>query len=85
MFHIFDILPVAAFREGRWNTPLSKRVEILESIRPVVAEMPNVELLPHLMVDLDTAEGRDQFRRYAEDQVAAGFEGIMIKNIYAQY
>lgn len=85
VFHIFDILPVAAFREGRWNTPLSKRVEILESIRPVVAEMPNVELLPHLMVDLDTAEGRDQFRRYAEDQVAAGFEGIMIKNLDAPY
>jgi DNA ligase-1 len=47
--------------------------------------MPNVELLPHIMVDLDTAAGRDQLQRYAKDQVNAGFEGIMIKNVDAPY
>mgnify|MGYP003350225286 FL=1 len=47
--------------------------------------MPNVELLPHIMVDLDTAAGKDQLERYAKDQVNAGFEGIMIKDMGAPY
>jgi DNA ligase-1 len=37
------------------------------------------------MVDLDTAEGKDQLMRYAKDQVNAGFEGIMIKDVGAPY
>jgi DNA ligase-1 len=47
--------------------------------------MPNVELLPHLMVDLDTGEGREVMDRYAKDQVNAGFEGIMIKEMQSPY
>jgi len=85
VFHIFDIIPIEDFRRGHWNTQLSKRIKILESIRSVVETMPNVELLPHIMVDLDTAAGRDQLERYAKDQVNAGFEGIMIKDVNAPY
>jgi len=58
---------------------------MLEYMRPVIDVLPNVELLPHIMVDLDTAEGKDQLMRYAKDQVNAGFEGIMIKNMGAPY
>jgi DNA ligase-1 len=47
--------------------------------------MPGLELLPHIMVDLDTAAGRDQLDRYAKDNVNAGFEGIMIKEMEAPY
>jgi DNA ligase-1 len=85
VFNVFDIIPLAAFREGHWNAQLSKRIKILESLRSVVDTMPNVELLPHLLVDLDTSEGRDQLDRYAADQVEAGFEGIMIKDLDAPY
>jgi len=85
VFNVFDILPLAAFREGHWNAQLSKRINILEDMRPIIDSMPNVELLPHLMVDLDTAAGKDQLERYAKDQVNAGFEGIMIKNLDAPY
>jgi len=85
VFNVFDIIPLTAFREGHWNAQLSKRIKILESLRSVVDGMPNVELLPHLLVDLDTSEGRDQLDRYAADQVEAGFEGIMIKDLGAPY
>jgi len=85
VFNVFDIIPLAAFREGHWNAQLNKRIRILEDIRSVIDEMPNVELLPHIMVDLDTAAGKDQLERYAKDQVNAGFEGIMIKNVEAPY
>jgi DNA ligase-1 len=85
VFNVFDILPLASFREGHWNAQLSKRISILEDMRSIIDTMPNVELLPHIMVDLDTAAGKDQLERYAKDQVNAGFEGIMIKNLDAPY
>jgi DNA ligase-1 len=85
VFNIFDIIPLSDFREGHWNAQLRKRINILEHIRHVVDTMPNVELLPHIMVDLDTAAGKDQLERYAKDQVNAGFEGIMIKELEAPY
>lgn len=85
VFNIFDIIPMNSFREGHWNAQLNKRIEILEAIRPVIDTLPNVELLPHIMVDLDTAAGKNQLERYAKDQVNAGFEGIMIKDVDAPY
>ena len=85
VFNIFDIIPLADFRAGHWNAQLEKRIKILENIRHVIDDMPNVELLPHIMVDLDTAAGKDQLERYAKDNVNAGFEGIMIKEMSAPY
>lgn len=85
VFNVFDIIPLADFRRGHWNAQLKKRIAILDAMRPVIDEMVNVELLPHIMVDLDTAAGRDQLDRYAKDNVNAGFEGIMIKDMEAPY
>ena len=85
VFNIFDIIPLQDFRRGHWNAQLHKRVSYLERLRGIIDEMPNVELLPHIMVDLDTAEGRDVLHRYAKDQVNAGFEGIMIKDVNSPY
>lgn len=85
VFNVFDIIPLEDFRRGYWNTQLSKRIKILENVRHVIDDMSNVELLPHIMVDLDTAEGRDVLHRYAKDQVSQGFEGIMIKDIDSPY
>ena len=87
VFTIFDIIPLQDFRRGHWNAQLRKRIALLDAIRPVVDynNMPNVELLPHIMVDLDTAAGKDQLERYAKDNVNAGFEGIMIKELEAPY
>jgi DNA ligase-1 len=85
VFNIFDIIPIDDFRRGYWNAQLEKRIEMLEYMRPVIDVLPNVELLPHIIVDLDTAEGKDQLMRYAKDQVNAGFEGIMIKDVGAPY
>jgi DNA ligase-1 len=85
VFNIFDVIPLQDFRRGHWNAQLKKRIALLEAIRPVINEMPNVELLPHITVDLDTFEGKSQLERYAKDNVNAGFEGIMIKDLDAPY
>jgi DNA ligase 1 len=85
VFHVFDILPIADFKRGYWNAQLSKRIALLEAMQTAFEKMPNAELLPHLMVDLDTAEGKSQIDRYAKDMVNAGFEGIMVKAVDAPY
>jgi len=85
VFNVFDIIPIEDFRRGFWNAKLSQRIETLEGMRPIIDQMPNVELLPHIMVDLDTAAGVDQFHRYCKDMVNDGFEGVMIKDVGAPY
>lgn len=85
VFHIFDILPISDFSRGHWNAQLSKRINLLHAMKPAIDKMPNVELLPHLQVDLDDHEGRSQFERYCRDMVAAGYEGVMIKDLDAPY
>jgi DNA ligase-1 len=85
VFHIFDVLPIEDFLRGHWNAQLSKRLAILEKMQPTVDQMPNVELLPHIQVDLDTEEGEQALHKYAQDMVDAGYEGIMIKDLDAPY
>lgn len=85
VYNIFDIIPLEDFRRGYWNAQLHKRIEILEGMRSVIEDMPNVELLPHISINLDTPEGLKQLEHYAQEQVKAGFEGIMIKDNEAPY
>lgn len=85
VFHIFDIIPLNDFYRGYWNAPLIKRLDFLKKMSKYFDKMPNVELLPHIEVDLDTKEGVKQFEQYAHDMVANGFEGIMIKSLDAPY
>ena len=85
VFHIFDIIPISDFSRGHWNAQLSKRISLLEAMQPAIDKMPNVELLPHLQVDLDDHEGRSVFERYCREMVDAGYEGVMIKDLDAPY
>lgn len=85
VYNVFDILPLTAFSEGKWNAKLKVRLQCMAYFRPVIDSLQNVEYLPHLDVDLDTAAGRDQMDRYARDNVMAGMEGIMIKDPEAPY
>lgn len=85
VFHIFDVLPIEDFLRGHWNAQLSKRLAILEKMQPTIDKMANVELLPHIQVDLDTEEGQQALHKYAQDMVAAGYEGIMIKDLDSPY
>ena len=85
VFHVFDFIPLQDFVRGYWNAPLKRRLEQLSKIQDVLQGMPNVRLLPHIDVDLDTASGKDQFQRYCNDMVAEGYEGVMIKDLMAPY
>jgi DNA ligase-1 len=84
-YSVFDVLPLADFERGFWNAQQHKRLAILEEYRAVFESTGSVRIMDGIEVDLDTAEGHDVMRRYAEDAVTAGFEGIMIKDLGAPY
>jgi len=85
VYHVFDILPLDALEEGHWNVKQSQRLEWLDSAKSVLPEDGCVQIMPGMNVDLNTAEGHDIMRRFAEASVEQGYEGIMIKELEAPY
>lgn len=85
VYHIFDIIPLDALKEGHWNVKQQARLEWLESAAAVLNETDCLRIMPGMNVDLDTAEGHDIMRRFADASVEQGYEGIMIKNLDAPY
>ena len=86
IYHVFDFIPLDDFERGHWNANQRKRLECLERARAAAIENCDlVQIMPGLEVDLDTAEGHDIMRRFAEAAVAQGYEGIMIKSLDAPY
>jgi DNA ligase-1 len=85
VYHIFDIMPLTEFRDGFCNLQQHKRIDLLKRSHARLPENSCVQVMPGMDVDLDTAEGHDIMRRFAEDSVKAGYEGIMIKSVDAPY
>ena len=87
-YFVFDVMPKSSFFEGHYNAQQYKRIDTLHTMFNKVDDStlaPDVQITPGIEVDLDTAEGHDIMRRYANDSVADGFEGIMIKDMGAPY
>jgi DNA ligase-1 len=84
-YYIFDVIPLADFERGFWNAQQHKRTQMLEINQAEIEAESNLRIMPGMNVDLDTAQGHDVMRRFAEDAVAQGFEGIMIKSVDAPY
>lgn len=85
-YNIFDIIPLDDFQRGFWNAQQYKRFHILDQAWGYLLNNAcSLKIVQGLEVDLDTAEGHDIMHRYAQDCVAEGYEGIMIKNMEAPY
>jgi len=85
VYHIFDIIPLDALKEGHCNLQQYKRLEWLDSAKTALEETDCLRIMPGMNVDLDTSEGHDIMRRFAEASVEQGYEGIMIKSVDAPY
>jgi DNA ligase-1 len=86
VLHLFDILPLEDFEQGICNTPQQLRSQTLIGwYNYNTGRLPNVTVLHHREVDLDTAEGQAEFREINQQAVAGGYEGIMIKDPDAAY
>ena len=85
VYHIFDIMPLTEFRDGFCNLQQHKRINLLKRSQAMLPENGCVQIMPGMDVDLDTAEGHDVMRRFAEASVEEGYVGIMIKTMDAPY
>ena len=84
-YHIFDFVPTAAFTKGIYALSLEDRIQKLQELSDRFQDTDCLRIMPGLLVDLDSAEGHDVMRRFAQDVVQGGFEGIMIKDTQAPY
>ena len=85
VYHIFDIIPLDALKEGHCNISQQKRIDWIDSAKAVLDQTDCLRIMPGMNVDLDTAEGHDVMQRFAQASVEQGYEGIMIKNLDAPY
>jgi DNA ligase-1 len=82
---LFDILPLSEFQKGKSVLGQKRRSNLLRSMKATFEKVGSIDLIPQIEVDLDTAVGEMQFKQYNKDAIEAGFEGIMIKDVDAEY
>ena len=82
---LFDILPLSEFQKGKSVLGQKRRSNLLRSMKATFDKVGSIDIIPQIEVDLDTAVGEMQFKQYNKDAIEAGFEGIMIKDVDAEY
>lgn len=86
VLHLFDILPLSEFSAGQSTSNQLQRIsQLLAWHSPIADHMPNVTVVGHVGVDLDTLEGRAEFNLINQEAIDGGYEGIMIKEPGAVY
>ena len=86
ILNLFDVVTLAEFEAGKSDVTQEKRSETVYKWHKENAElMPNVTVVGHELVDLDTAEGQKRFKEINATAIAGGYEGIMIKDPDAGY
>jgi DNA ligase-1 len=81
----FDILPLSEFQKGKSALGQRRRSAFLRGMKPVLDKVGSIDIIEQIEVDLDSYVGELQFKEYNKDAIAAGFEGIMIKDLDAPY
>jgi len=86
VLHLFDMCPLDKFQEGRWDKDQETRsLYVYEWHKKHKADLPNVRVVGHELVDLATDEGKKRFKEINQFAIDGGFEGIMIKDPKAPY
>lgn len=86
VLHLFDMCPLDKFFEGKWDKDQETRsLYVYEWHKAHKDLLPNVAVVGHELVDLDTEEGTARFKEINQVAIAGGYEGIMIKDPAAPY
>ncbi len=86
VLHLFDYVPLKNFQKGKWDMPQTYRLGKLKAWKDLWAEeTPNIQVLGHEEVDLDSMVGQVQYREINQRAIDGGYEGIMIKELDAAY
>ena len=82
---LFDIVPLVEFKQGKSIMGQKRRSEFLKNFQNIVADSGFIEIIPQKEVNLDEFLGEIEYKDYNKEMVAAGYEGIMIKDPDAKY
>ena len=82
---LFDVVPLVEFKAGKSVMGQRRRSNLLRSFAPVFEQMGSIDVIPQKEVNLDEFVGDLEFKEYNKEAIAAGFEGIMIKDPEAKY
>lgn len=84
---LFDIVPLADFHAGGCEMSQTQRHELLVGFIPLLEEITHgtVYVIPKMLIDMDTAEGQVQLNEFNKETIAAGYEGILLKDPNASY
>jgi DNA ligase-1 len=86
ILNLFDVIPLEDFEKGVWDKSQSTRSDMVYYWHKTYKDMlPNVTVVGHELVDLDTLEGQTRYKEINAQAVAGGYEGIMIKDPEAGY
>lgn len=84
--YLFDLLNLDDFKKGFCNTIQMNRTNELKSwYRDNQSLVPNVKLLSSKIVNLNLESGQLEFKKFNNEAVLNGYEGIMIKDPNAIY
>lgn len=85
VLYLFDWLSLEEFSVyKRCNIQQQTRSRTLKEFIEA-AEQPNVKVLDHEWVSLESTIGQKQFKEINARAIAGGYEGIMVKDPYAPY
>jgi DNA ligase-1 len=82
---LFDILPLTEFQSGKSVLGQRRRSNLLRSLKPVFDKIGYIDIISQIEVDLDQFVGEIQFKEFNENAIAAGYEGILVKDPESKY
>jgi DNA ligase-1 len=86
ILNLFDVLSLAEFEAGICNKRQEDRSAMVYYWHNQHKDvLPNVSVVGHELVDLDTAEGQQRYKEINVKAIAGGYEGIMLKDPEAPY
>ena len=86
VLHLFDVIPLENFEQGSWDKTQSDRSDLVYYWHKKHKDaLPNVAVVGHELVDLDTTEGQIRYKEINAKAIAGGYEGIMLKDPEAPY
>jgi len=86
ILNLFDVLPLENFENGIWNKRQEDRSAMVYYWHKKHKNvLPNVAVVGHELVDLDTSDGQKRYKEINAKAIAGGYEGIMLKDPEAPY
>ena len=86
ILNLFDVLSLEEFEAGICNKRQEDRSAMVYYWHKQHKDvLPNVSVVGHELVDLDTEEGQKRYKEINAKAIAGGYEGIMLKDPEAPY